>query len=169
MKPLKGEVKNESFLINEGLDELLEKGYGELKGKVLHLLGYEAAYLTYTGKVEFFKGRRKLGFEGLVRDALKLDPNSWTKFIVYRDLRSRGYVVKEGFGIGIDLRVYERGEYGTKPAKFLMFALREGEVMRASKLSDAVKRVMRMGKEPMVAVVERRGEVIYYKLGRMRF
>ena len=28
-------------------------------------------------------------------------------FLVYRDLRSKGYVAKEGFGFGNDFRVYE--------------------------------------------------------------
>ncbi len=168
MGPLKGELKGGEFVVGDGAEELHEKGYGELKEGVLRLLGYEAIYLAYTGRVEFFKGRR-LGFSELVREATKLDPNAWTKFIVYRDLRDRGYVVKDGFGIGVDLRVYERGEYGKKPAKYLIFVLREGERMGSAELSEAVERIIRLGKIPLVAVVERRGEVIYYRLGRMRF
>ena len=35
-------------------------------------------------------------------------------------------MVKEGFGFGTDLRVYERGDFPDKAAKFVVFALDEG-------------------------------------------
>ena len=35
---------------------------------------------------------------------------------LFRDLKTRGYVVKDGFGFGSDFRVYERGDYGEKGA-----------------------------------------------------
>ena len=48
--------------------------------------------------------------------------NAWVSYMVYRDLRSRGYVVREGFGGGIDFRVYERGAYGKDTAPYLVLA-----------------------------------------------
>ncbi|MEM4612131.1 MAG: hypothetical protein QXS95_05255, partial [Candidatus Nitrosocaldus sp.] len=93
----------------------------------------------------------------------------WTKFLIYRDLRSRGYVAREGFGFGNDFRVYERGDYNIKSARYVVFGLNEGREVKIDDLSRMVEQIWSMGKEPIVAVIERRGEVIYYSVERMRF
>ena len=97
------------------------------------------------------------------------DQTAWTKFLIYRDLRTRGYIPKEGFGFGTDFRVYEKGEYGSKPAKYVIFAMNEGTEINVQSLTSSVKQILRMGKLPIIAVVERRGEVIYYHLSKSRF
>ena len=99
----------------------------------------------------------------------KIDPEILTKFLIYRDLRNRGYVVKDGFGFGPDFRVYERGQFGEKGAKFLVFGLNEGQQEKMGTLQKKVEEITQMGKEPIIAVIERRGEVIYYKINRMNF
>jgi len=63
----------------------------------------------------------------------KTDSEVLTKFLIYRDLRNRGYVVKDGFGFGSDFRVYERGHFGEKGAKFLIFGLNEGQQEKMGK------------------------------------
>jgi tRNA-intron endonuclease, archaea type len=97
---------------------------------------------------------------------LRHDSNILTKFLVYRDLRSRGYVVKNGFGFGIDFRVYERGEYLKKPSKYLVYALNEGINLKIEELYDLIDQTTKMGKNSVLAVIERRGEVIYYKASK---
>jgi len=92
-----------------------------------------------------------------------------TKFLIYRDLRNRGYVVKDGFGFGSDFRVYERGDFGEKGAKFLIFGLNEGQQEKMGNLQKKIEEITQMGKEPIIAVIERRGEIIYYKINRMNF
>ena len=100
--------------------------------------------------------------------ARKDDQEIFTKFTIYRDLRTRGYVVKDGFGFGSDFLVYERGHYGTKGAKFLVFGMSEGHQERMGRIQKRVKKITQMDKEPIVAVVERRGEVIYYRIRPFR-
>jgi tRNA-intron endonuclease len=92
-----------------------------------------------------------------------------TKFLIFRDLKTRGYVVKDGFGFGSDFRVYERGHFGEKGAKFLIFALNEGQQEKMGTLQKKIEDITQMGKEPIIAVIERRGEVIYYKINKMNF
>jgi len=84
-------------------------------------------------------------------------------------LRSRGYTVKDGFGFGTDFRVYERGDFGQKGAKYLIFGMSEGKQEKIGKLQKKIQQIIQMGKEPIVAVIERRGEVIYYKMSKMNF
>src|SRR5687767_15088875 len=148
-------------------DELRTKGFGE-KEEGYVLKPYEALYLMHTKRLTL-KNKPGMAFDPLFELLLKYDRNIMTKFLVYRDLRSRGYVAKEGFGFGNDFRVYERGEYEKKPAKYVVFGINEGTNTTAKELAGAVDQIEKMGKEAVVAVVERRGEVIYYKASKMRF
>jgi tRNA-intron endonuclease len=149
-------------------DELRTKGFGEKEGRDYVLKPYEALYLLHTGRLEV-AGKKKMTFDSMFELLLKYDKNIMTKFLVYRDLRSRGYVAKEGFGFGDDFRVYERGEYEVKPAKYVVFGISEGASITAKSFAGAVEQIEKMGKEAVAAVIERRGEVIYYKASKMRF
>lgn len=150
--------------------ELEESGYGSRDEGELVLRDYEALYLLYARKLELReRGGRDIGFERLAELAQAKAEDSWTKFVIYRDLKSRGYIVRDGFGFGTDLRVYERGDYPKKPAKYVVFALDEGIEKGMAELQKSVKEMAKMGKEAIIAVIERRGEVIYYKVSRARF
>jgi len=150
--------------------ELEESGYGTREGHWLNLRDYEALYLVYCKKMLLEeKGGKEVSFERLAELSQKKAGDSWTKFVIYRDLRSRGYIVREGFGFGTDLRVYERGDYPKKPAKYVVFALDEGIEKGMADLQKSVREMAKMGKEAIIAVIERRGEVIYYKVSRARF
>jgi tRNA-intron endonuclease len=148
-------------------DELRTKGFGEKEGQQYVLKPYEALYLLHTGRLEV--AGKKMTFDSMFEMLLKYDRNIMTKFLVYRDLRSRGYVAKEGFGFGDDFRVYERGEYEIKPARYVVFGISEGASITAKSFAGAVEQIEKMGKEAVAAVIERRGEVIYYKASKMQF
>ncbi|MEM3160358.1 MAG: tRNA-intron lyase [Nitrososphaera sp.] len=148
-------------------DELRTRGYGEKEGDDYVLKPYEALYLMQAKRLTV-KGK-EMTFDSLFEFLLKHDRNIMTRFLVYRDLKSRGYVAKEGFGFGDDFRVYERGEYEKKPAKYVVFGVSEGANVSAKDFAGAVEEIEKMGKDAVVAVIERRGEVIYYKASRMRF
>lgn len=149
--------------------ELEESGYGTKEGKELILRDYEVLYLVHSKKLELRDSGGVVPFDKIAEMAQKRAGDAWTKFVIYRDLRSRGYVVREGFGFGTDLRVYERGDYPKKPAKYVVFALDEGIEKGIGDLQESVKEMAKMGKEGIIAVIERRGEVIYYKVSRARF
>ncbi len=171
--PIIGKIDKAGAVVVEESDrlgELEEVGYGERQGKALKLKDFEALYLLYSAKMLLKDAKgREVTFEELAKANQTKVKDSWTKFIIYRDLRSRGYVVKDGFGFGTDLRVYERGDFPAKAAKFVIFALDEGTEKSLGELRDSVKQIVRMGKESIVAVIERRGEVIYYRVTKATF
>jgi tRNA-intron endonuclease len=152
-------------------DQLRNKGFGEKEDSKYLLKPYEALYLVYTKRLILKGKRNNLDFDSLMELILKHDKDILTKFLIYRDLRSRGYIAKEGFGFGfgVDFRVYERGEFEKKPSKYIVFGLNEGIDMKANNFSAAIEQIGIMGKEGVIAVVERRGGVIYYKVAKTRF
>ena len=149
-------------------DQLRNRGYGDKEDNDYLLETYEALYLLYLNKLVITNGSID-NFGSLLKHVLKYDKEIVTRFLVYRDLRSRGYVVKEGFGFGADFRVYERGGYEKKRAKYVVFCINEGINVKVGELSKNVREIETMGKNAIAAVVERRGEVIYYKLTNMKF
>jgi tRNA-intron endonuclease, archaea type len=163
--------KIQKFIVDDEKhrDQLRNRGFGEKEDSDYVLKSYEALYLSYTKKITIKDHDKIFGFEDLVRILIKRDKNILTKFMVYRDLRSRGYIPKEGFGFGVDFRVYGRGEYGKKPAKYVVFGISEGTKIKADRLAKTIEQIVRMGKDAVVAVIERRGEVIYYKMSRVSF
>ena len=148
-------------------DQLRSKGFGENEDSEYTLSYCEALYLAFTNRLVIKNNEDiSIGFEQLIKRMLRHDPSVLTRFLVYRDLRSRGYVVKDGFGFGIDFRVYERGEYQKKPSKYLVYALNEGINLKIEDLYDLIDQTAKMGKNSVLAVIERRGEVIYYKASK---
>ncbi len=148
---------------------LTERGFGESEKDTLVLDSFEALYLLYNNKLELKKVNKTIVFDELMQQYVQKNDDILTRFLLYRDLRTKGYVVKDGFGFGSDFRVYERGNYGLKDAKFIIFAFNEGTQQKLGKLYKNIEEITKMGKEPIIAVIERRGEIIYYKINKMNF
>jgi len=163
-------IKNQIMVLNpDSQRDLEQKGYGEFEKNKFYLKSFESLYLLYIGALTLFKGKKKVDFDSLMQICKKNDEGILTKFLVYRDLRTRGYTVKDGFGFGSDFRVYSKGDFGEKGAKFLVFGLSEGKQEKIGKFQKKIEEIIKMGKEPIIAVIERRGEIIYYKITRMNF
>lgn len=167
-------VSNQTCITDKSvIHELEQKGFGDIKKEKMFLESFETLYLLYTKRLILKKTSRSsakpIDFNSFMGLCQKTDPDILTKFLIYRDLRNRGYVVKDGFGFGSDFRVYERGHYGEKGAKFLVFGLNEGQQERMGNMQKKIEEITQMGKEPIIAVIERRGEVIYYKINRIHF
>ena len=163
-------VSDQAYIVDKSMiHELEQKGFGELENDKLFLKQFETLYLLYTKRLVLKKGKKQIDFDFFMSLCEKTDSEILTKFLIYRDLRNRGYVVKDGFGFGSDFRVYERGHFGEKGAKFLIFGLNEGQQEKMGSLQKKIEEITQMGKEPIIAVIERRGEVIYYKINRMNF
>ena len=84
-------------------------------------------------------------------------------------MRNRGYTVKDGFGFGSDFRVYDKPFSPKSSSKFLVFGLNEGKHEKISELRKKIEEITKIDKEPIIAVVQRQGEVIYYKVSKMDF
>ena len=163
-------IDEKTIVINPKMQNILnERGFGESEKDTLILNSFETLYLLYNNKLELKKINKNIDFDELIQKYIQKNDDILTRFLLYRDLRTKGYVVKDGFGFGSDFRVYEKGTYGQKDAKFLIFAFNEGTQQKIGKLYKNIHEITQMGKEPIIAVIERRGEIIYYKINKMNF
>ncbi|MFX0005346.1 MAG: tRNA-intron lyase [Promethearchaeota archaeon] len=108
-------------------------------------------------------------FEGLLTYFTQFDSRLWQKYVIYMDLRKRGYIVRTGYGDGIDFRVYKRGaDFEKDSAKFLIFPVFEGNPIELRDLDKMSRVAMSSRKDLIVATVDRLSKPIYYSVKKFQ-
>ena len=154
----------------ETTDELHSRGYGEKEGNNLLLSPEEALYLNEKRQEFEIKDikEKKLSYEGLWKVFLKQDKEFGMKYLVFRDLKDRGFCVKTGFKFGSHYRVYSRGD---KPGKghaiWLIHVVPEEYVAKFPVISRAIRLAQNVRKKMIYAVVDKDSNVTYYKFERI--
>jgi len=168
---IEGVLKEQKVSVSslQGVKGLTERGYGTFEETTLMLNAYETLFLVSKGilEVKSENGKESLKFEELLQHFKEFEKDIWVKYLIYRDLRSRGYVVRDGFGLGIDFRLYERGEYGKETATYIVYGILEGKPVKIEQLIRILKHVQNLKKKLILAVINRRGEIVYYSLSEL--
>jgi len=160
-----------------------ESSFGTLmpeeKPTRLELELVEATYLLEKDRLEIFEkktGKRKKALK--LEDMLKVGSETvnqfYAQFMVYRDLRNRGYVVKTGFKFGAHFRVYERGvklKRGPKEShehtKFVVHCVPEEAAFSLPEMSRAVRLAHNIRATFVWAVLDKEGSPTYYEIKRL--
>jgi len=146
-------------------DSLAQSGYGVRVDKTkLALTLPEALYLLAEKRLKVVAEGVEVEFPEFLRISREADPEIWAKYVLYRDLKSRGYVVREGSIGATGFRVYERGAYPKKAAKYVVFPVWEGNPVSLSYLSEVLRSAEAAKKKLIIAVIDRHGEIVYYSL-----
>lgn len=167
-----GKLADKGVMITEqsNIDALSSRGYGTIEDKILTLTFFESLYLKDKGMLEVKNGNNEtIGFQTLLHNYEVINENAWVNYLVYRDLRSRGYVVREGFGAGTEFRVYERGAYGKDSASYMVLGTQEGKPLGIDILANVMQQCQSQKKELVLAVMNRRGEIVYYSVSQLTF
>jgi len=132
-------------------------GYGRLEKEGLRLAPHEALYLLQRGKIVV---------EGYDFDALLSvfggQPDVLRSYLVYRDLRERGYAVQTG---PHDFRVFRRGQRPGKGESFyLVRVVSERDPIRFSALIDEATTAHNLRKLYVLAAVDDEDELTYYEV-----
>jgi len=169
--PVEASIKGTAVTVSspEGIEQFSSKGYGVDEDGKLTLALYEALFLLGKGAITVTdkQTKKQLEFQELLKRFQQVDKDAWVRYLIYRDLRGRGYVAREGFGLGIDFRIYERGDYGKGTAKHLIFGVQEGQPVTLEKLARTQRHVQNLKKNLILAVINRRGEIVYYSLSEL--
>ena len=142
------------------LMELRDRGFGELRNGRLFFTSYESFYLTEKQKIRVFnkKSEEELTLRDIVRKLSVGKPEIWIKYLVYRDLRDRGYIVRESE------RNFDFDIYGKGPLRRLISIVYEGGEASLRKLQKLLAFAEKEKKELILAVVDRRTDIVYYTL-----
>jgi len=148
--------------LEENLVDLRERGFGSLDKDRLLLSPYEIYFLVDKGRIRVINKNdgQELSLQELVQKFSAKKPESWIKYLVYRDLRDRGYIVRE-----IDTVDFEI--YGKGPTRRLIYIIYEGSEANIRKLNNLLKFAVQERKELVLAVIDRRTDLVYYTLTEM--
>ncbi len=152
-------------------DRLYNKGYyGEFLDKSkLQLSLVEVLYLLEKERIVVMKDGKELDYDGAFKYAKDNEREFDIKYIAYKDLRKRGYVVKSGFKFGAHFRVYDRGQVpGQDHSNFLVHGVSEGKTFSFPEISRAVRLAHSVRKRFIYAIVDDDSSLTYYKILRAK-
>ncbi|MFQ6020723.1 MAG: tRNA-intron lyase [Candidatus Aenigmatarchaeota archaeon] len=167
---MKAELKNDRVIIwgQDGRNLFYTNWVGELKEDRLELSLVEAAFLLERKKIKI----NKMSFKKFFNYCSEIDKRFNLRYIVYSDLKERGFPVRTGFKFGCDFRVYERGikpiKKGPKKAeehtKWVVFAVGEDYTCSFHELSRAVRLAHNIRANMLWAIVDNDNNVTYYEI-----
>lgn len=141
------------------------KGYYGIpqSGGALELQLIEAAYLKEQGKLEVFKNKKLQTSKDLIKYATRIYPPFEIFYIVYRDLRSRGFVVKPNIPGGFN--VYDRGVNPKRtPFRFKILPLSERAPFIMDEVMEILDACLSLRKSLIAALVDEEGDLTYYSI-----
>jgi len=166
---MRGDLSNDivSIKIEEGSKRpiaLHEKSkFGKIEADFLHLSLIEACYLLEKGRLNIYEDDVKCSI-GYLIDLIK-EQNLYAKYIVYRDLKDRGFVIKTGFKYGSEFRLYNRGGGpGQGHSDYLVKIIFETYDINALDFASYVRVSHGVNKKLLLAIVDEDFDITYYNV-----
>ncbi|MBO4763492.1 MAG: tRNA-intron lyase, partial [Candidatus Methanomethylophilaceae archaeon] len=124
----------------------------------------EATYLCECGRLEVESEGEKVSFGELFMHSASVFEDFDIRYLVYRDLRQRGFVVKSESG-AFDLSVFPRGmTLSNSRPEYYVKAVSEGAVFEIPDLISQVMDADSRGRKVLYGVADEEGDVTYYKM-----
>jgi len=161
-----GEITSAS---KDALDLYSNRLFGEYFEKRVRYSLSEAIYLVDKKKINVYKKTKKLSINQLIDECKKIDKNIYVKFLVFKDLRDKGYLLKTALKFGADFRVYNKGiKPGKEHAKWILYPVSESQEMTWHDFSAKNRVAHSTKKNLLIAVVDSEGDITYYEIAWTR-
>ena len=144
--------------------------FGEPKGKKFYYSLFEALYLLESDKMEVLDGRSNvLDFDNFLKKAKRIDKDFWVRYSVFKDMRTRGDILKTALKFGADFRVYDRGvKPGEDHAKWILYPVGEAKGLTWHEFSAKNRVAHSTRKKLLIGIADNEGDVTYYEVGWTR-
>lgn len=162
-------LKNRVVIFDKKLSEDLIKKefFGKPFGNGLQLSIVESLYLLEKDVINVQNADgKKITQKRLINIIHKLQPDIETRFLVFKDLKKRGFIVKTGFKFGAHFRVYTK-QIDEAHAEYLIHVVDKEFKGTWAEMSRAVRLAHSVNKEFVFARVAD-DSIDYIKLGRLR-
>lgn len=146
------------------LMELLDRGFGTLRGERLELSPYESFFLVEKARIKVADkdSGNPLSLHDLVARFSMGKQEIWIRYLVYRDLRDRGYIVRGSEKVDFEI-------HGKGAERRLVSIVYEGKEANLQELTALIRYAAKQKKELILAVIDRRTDLVYYSIGEMEF
>ena len=164
---MNGELIGDNVVLcGEAVSELYNTGYyGRPRGDKLELSLTEASYLLERAKITIVLDQNSLDFEEFFKIASMRMENFELKYLVYKDLKERGYYIQPS---ATDFRLYPRGRRpGETPAEYFVHVISERKPLSLAELTFFMETAENVRKEILLAVVDEESEITFYEVKRI--
>lgn len=142
-----------------------KSAFGEPVGDKIHYSLSEALFLVEKGTLVVLSKNKEIQKKDLIKKLQRIDKKISLKYLVYKDLRERGYVVKTALKFGADFRVYPKGKRpGSEHAKWIVFAEHESNKLTWHEFSAKNRVAHSTKKNLLLAIVDEEGKISYYEV-----
>lgn len=139
--------------------------FGTVGSHGLSLDRTESLYLVEMGRLDVQDDRgRPEDWKGLFRRAIQAEPGFGVRYLVYRDLRQRGYVVRTG-PAPVAFSVLPRGGILHKtPARYWVESVSEREPFDLGRMQTLAEKAQSTKKQLLVGVVDEESDLTFYRI-----
>ncbi len=171
VKPIKAVLLGENVVSNAktAMDLYSKSRFGEIvESKIQYSLS-EALYLAERKRMEVYFKKKKLSFDSLMEKAREIDERVHTKFIVFRDMRKKGYIIKTALKFGAEFRVYDKGiKPGQDHAKWILYPVHESSGLTWHEFAAKNRVAHSTRKNLLIAIVDEEGDCTFYEISWIR-
>ena len=137
--------------------------FGKIEADTLNLSLIEACYLLEKGRLDIYEDDIECTV-GYLIDILK-EQGIYGKYIVYRDLKDRGFVIKTGFKYGAEFRLYNRGGGpGQSHSDYLVKVMFENYEIDSLDFASYIRVAHGVNKKFLLAIVDDDFDITYYNV-----
>ncbi|MDR3074444.1 MAG: tRNA-intron lyase [Candidatus Methanoplasma sp.] len=163
-----GELFEDTVVIKDQTEgtQLYNKGnFGyPMRGGGLELDLIEATFLAECDRLQITSGGSPVSFREMFCHSSKQYERFDISYLVYRDIRNRGFVVKAESG-HFDFSVFPRGStMSNSRPQYLVRAVSERDVLDLDMFSEEVSHTEDRGKRLLYGVVDEEGDLTYYHM-----
>ncbi|MDR0198658.1 MAG: tRNA-intron lyase, partial [Methanomassiliicoccaceae archaeon] len=139
-----------------------------MSGGSLELDLIEATFLLETGRLEVLRNEEKMTLESLFTYSSSSLEGFDIRYMVYKDIRQRGFVVKAETS-DVDLSVFPRGKtLSNARPKYLVKTVSERTAFSIDAFMELAETTSSKGKELLFGIVDEEGDVTYYVVSKRK-
>jgi tRNA-intron endonuclease, archaea type len=145
--------------------------FGEKKQEKVIYSKYEAFYLFETKKAEIIHKDKKISETQFLK--LIKQKDFQLNYLVFKDLRKKGYVVKTGLKFGEEFRVYSRPKNQKDSlipahAIWIVFPITQNKKLELKEFIAKNRIAHTTGKKLLIAIIDSQEDVTYFEVNWMK-
>ncbi len=175
MKKVKlvGQLDGDKVIVTDksGIDNLIQKDFGELYDNYIVLDAYETIYLVEKRNMCVMYRKEELPKNAIIQKILENTDKDFLmhKYNVYKEFRDKGYVIKTGLKFGFDFRIYPQGKkIDEAHTKYVIEVWPQDKEIKSELIARSIRMALGLHATFILAIVDNELEISYYEMNRAK-